>query len=619
MKPLANLKSKNRVIRAAAYARFSSDNQRDESIDAQLRAINDYAARNDIIIVEEYIDRAKSAMTDNRPSFLDMVKNSSKGEFDIVLVHKLDRFARNRYDSAHYNHQLKKNDVQLVSVIEQIDDSPEGRMMMAVLEGMAEFYSQNLAREVRKGMQENALKAMHTGGKPPLGYDVNPTTRKLVINETEAEAVTLIFQRVLEGHGYQEIVNELNSHGYKSKTGNSFCKNSIHSILSNEKYIGTYIFNRSSSADIDGRRNTHKFKDDDEIIRIENAIPPIIEKNSFDAVQWKMQKRKQEFIGHKSIETYLLSGKIICGSCGSTYCGFRRKDGRNKSLIIRYACNTKQRYGSNKCANKDIRREYIEALVLDELSKCIFDESILPTVAGYYNSKVIKANENITQSLKTLTSRLTAIDKDIDKIVELLTQASSRALLEKLSTFESEKLTLEQRIAKIERCFDKTDTSITEVSKVFNGAKKMFKEGTLSGTKKLIDLFVDKIILYEDRVEIKLSFRKKESQAIAENSLTAQESITSIIVPLADEEAINTYIFNENALESGVITNQKNDLYADNTYRRGGGEGSRTPVRKCVYMAFSECSRCYLIPKTAAFNDKIHCLVASSLHPDGKA
>ena len=170
-----------------------------------------------------------------------------------------------------YNH-VKKNDVRLISVIENIDDSPEGIMMAAVLEGMAEYYSQNLAREVRKGMHENALKGIHTGGKPPLGYDVDPETKKLVLNEPKAEIVRYIYKQASAGVGYNTIAHELNARGCRTKVGEKFSKNSLHTILSNEKYCGTYIFNKTASADIDGKRNSNRHKDDDEIIRLENAI-----------------------------------------------------------------------------------------------------------------------------------------------------------------------------------------------------------------------------------------------------------------------------------------------------------------------------------------------------------
>ena len=181
------------VTRVALYARYSSDNQRSESIDAQLRAMHSYCQQHHYQVVKTYVDEARSATTDRRPSFLQMIADSSSKLFDIVLVHKLDRFSRNRYDSAMYKRELKKNGVSLYSVLENLDDSPESIMMEAVLEGMAEYYSQNLARETMKGMRETALQCKHTGGKPPLGFDVDPVSKKLVINEQEAEWVRLIF------------------------------------------------------------------------------------------------------------------------------------------------------------------------------------------------------------------------------------------------------------------------------------------------------------------------------------------------------------------------------------------------------------------------------------------
>lgn len=235
MRIIEKIRQKKQIVRAVIYARFSSDNQREESIDAQVRAIRDYAKKNSIIVVGEYIDKAKSAMTDNRPEFLRMVSDSAKGGFDLVLVHKLDRFARNRQDSIGYRMELKKHGVSLVSVLEYLDDeSPESLILESVLEAMAEYYSKNLAREVNKGMKENALKGLHTGGIPPLGYDLDPETKMLVINEKEAEAVRLTFKMFNEGYGYSRINEELNLRGYKTKVGRSFNNNSLTNVVRND-------------------------------------------------------------------------------------------------------------------------------------------------------------------------------------------------------------------------------------------------------------------------------------------------------------------------------------------------------------------------------------------------
>ena len=151
-----------------AYARYSSDNQREESITAQLRAINEWAKNNGHIIVKEYIDEAFSARTDNRPNFLKMIEDSQTEKWDGIVVHKLDRFSRNRYNSAIYKKTLKDNGKKLFSVLERLDDSPESIILESMLEGLSEYYSVNLAREVKKGLKENALDCRHNGGTPPL-------------------------------------------------------------------------------------------------------------------------------------------------------------------------------------------------------------------------------------------------------------------------------------------------------------------------------------------------------------------------------------------------------------------------------------------------------------------
>lgn len=189
------------------------------------------------------MDKAKSAKTDNRPQFQQMVQDSKNGNFSYVSVHKLDRFSRDRYDSANNKRKLKQNGVKVLSVLENLDDSPESIILESMLEGMAEYYSANLAREVMKGMTENALQAKHIGGAPPIGYDV-AKDKSYIINEQESPIVRLIFKRYLEGFTYIDIVNELNKLGYKTKRGTEFSKSGLNKILSNEKYCGTYVFNQ---------------------------------------------------------------------------------------------------------------------------------------------------------------------------------------------------------------------------------------------------------------------------------------------------------------------------------------------------------------------------------------
>ena len=192
----------NKPLRVACYARYSTSMQREESISAQLRAMKKFCADNGWKIVGRYVDEAYSATTDKRPQFQQMIADSNKREFDIVLVHKLDRFARNRYDSSLYKQKLRKNGVKLCSVLERLDSSPESILLEGLLESINEFYSANLARESMKGMKENAYKCLFNGGCPGLGYDIDES-QHYVINEQEAKAVMLIFSMYLCDYSYQ--------------------------------------------------------------------------------------------------------------------------------------------------------------------------------------------------------------------------------------------------------------------------------------------------------------------------------------------------------------------------------------------------------------------------------
>ena len=185
-------------MKAVIYARYSSDNQREESIEGQLRECTAYCVKNDITILRTYIDRALSAKTDNRPDFQRMVKDSAKGLFDVVIVWKLDRFARNRYDSAHYKAQLRKYGVKVLSATENISEGPEGIILESMLEGMAEYYSAELSEKVIRGHTENALKCKYNGGTPTFGYVIDKDMQYQLDPRT-APVVLEIFTRYDQG------------------------------------------------------------------------------------------------------------------------------------------------------------------------------------------------------------------------------------------------------------------------------------------------------------------------------------------------------------------------------------------------------------------------------------
>ena len=489
------IRTKNRV---ALYARFSSDNQRSESIDAQIRAMQFYCKQNNYFIVETYIDEAKSATTDRRPSFQRMIADSKNKAFDILLVHKLDRFARNRYDSAVYKRELKKNGVQVFSVLENLDDSPESIMMEAVLEGMAEYYSQNLGREVMKGLKENALSCLHTGGKPPLGYDIDEVTKKLVINEEEAETVRIIFDLCSKGYGYSYILDALNRDGRLTKKGVAFGKNSLHSILTNPKYQGLYVYNRSSAKSIYGTRNTHLLKENEEIITIDGGCPRIVDPITYEKVQRKLNDRKHHGGRENAKTTYLFSGKLMCKNCGRSLTGNTAHEGRGKALRVTYRCPTKH------CDTKNINRDYLEVYVIRLLEREIFSSTALNRIAKKI-AIIHNSNMDILElSREEIDEKLAKIDEALANIANFVAGGlASDTLKAKLRSLEEEKAKLLSQIGIIDGTTDKNAPIID--SQLICSTYRRLKETPASPEyKDFIQGFIDKIEVGRYAVDITL-------------------------------------------------------------------------------------------------------------------
>ena len=311
---------------AVIYARYSSDNQREESIEGQIRECTAYAEKNGITIVKHYIDRAISAKTDNRPQFQQMIKDSDKKLFDIVLVWKLDRFARNRYDSARYKTQLKKNGVKLMSATEIISEGPEGIILESVLEGYAEYYSADLAEKVVRGQTENILKGRCNGGRGTFGYTLD-SERKFHIDPLASPFVLESFTKYRDGLTMKEIRDWLNENGIKNPVGGEFTYNSVEHMLKNRRYIGEL-----------------KFRD----VVVPDAIPPIVPLELFDDVQEKIAKNKKAPARRKAEDDYLLTTKLHCGCCGALMFGESGTSATGRTYYYYKCANVKRRRGCNK-------------------------------------------------------------------------------------------------------------------------------------------------------------------------------------------------------------------------------------------------------------------------------
>ncbi len=509
MKPAINQAAQQRAV---AYARYSSELQRGESITAQLDAIREYAAQSGILIVNEYIDEAFSAKTDARPSFQRMVDDSKARSFDLVLVHKLDRFARNREDAAMYRMILKKNDVRLFSVMERLDGSPESIILEAVLEGMAEYYTKNLAREVMKGLTQNAKAGKSTGGPPPLGFKVNKDTKKLEIHEEEAEAVRMIFRMVLEGYSYRDVIDALNDHGHKTRSGRRFTQNSLYAILRNVKYRGCFEYNRTAAPVFDAERgryttNRHKYKPDTEIIRVEDGCPKIVSNDDFYAVQRLMDARQQPRSNaqYKYKERYLLTGKIYCGLCGGAYVGSRRKTDKYGSMWIYYACNQRCNSKGHRCQSKEIKRDYIESVIISRIQEAAFSDAMIPMLTREYNA-FLKASDGGRTELTKKRRRRTKLEGDIEHACDIALQTNSPKMLERLAAMEDEKRILDREIAELERLTYAESVNKEEIARTLGIIRTKMSDGTLENLKQIINVFVKRIEVFPDNISIQINY-----------------------------------------------------------------------------------------------------------------
>ena len=487
--------------RAVAYARFSSDLQREESIEAQTRAIQQYCDANGFVLLTVFADRGISGTSDKRPEFQKMISTATKGDVDAVIVHKLDRFARNRYDSAFYKNILKKNNVKLISVLENLQDSPESVILESVIEGMNEYYSLNLSREVRKGLQENALECKVTGGPPALGYSVDRNTQKYIINEYEAEAVRLIFRMYLEGYSYTGIIDALNNKGYRTRRGIPFAKNSLYAILRNERYTGVYIYVKDSTKNPKGKYVRHGEYDPDAVIRIPGGIPAIISEDDFHRVQAKMKERQHKAAKFSAKQEYLLSGKIYCGECGSPYAGNSRKPRPDHPLYISYKC-TRRNQRDTKCNNPEINRDKLERLVLERLSEVLFNPDVIPRLVEQYNEYIAEKTGSVRERMLALQTELRDVERKITNTVNLMIETGSAAFKDKLNELEQSKEKLLFELTEAEAALKQETFSEEQICKLFHIAEQQLKNGTLANRRLVIDQYINKIIIYPDKIEV---------------------------------------------------------------------------------------------------------------------
>ena len=499
---------------AVIYARYSSDSQREASIEGQLRDCKDYAEKNGITVVGTYIDRAYSAKTDDRPDFQRMIKDSGKKIFDVVLVWKLDRFARNRYDAVNYKYQLEKNGVHLVSVMEPISQGPEGIMVESMLIGMAEYYSAELALKVARGERENALQCKYNGGVVPLGFTIGKEDRLYHIDPETAPIVQEIFSRYADGEPAEKIAASLNERGLRTRTGKPFVKNSFFQIFRNRRYIGEY-----------------RYKD----IVTPGGIPAIVDQDLFDRVQQRFeQNRIARGRPAKEDVSYLLTTKLFCGKCG-TLMGGESGTSHMGNTYYYYKCGNAKRHGKAHCDLKAIRKEPLERFVVDTAIKVIFSDEIIERLIDL----VMEAQQQENTRLPVLKEQL----RDTEKRLANLLEAIEQGILTP---------TTKQRLDELEARKEALNTSILEeelkkpvlTREWIRFWLEKFRKGDVGNTehqRQIIDTFVNSVYVFDDRVVLNFNFTDDAKTVTREEVLGS--SAVDNAPPLAQIRVTNTVDF----------------------------------------------------------------------------
>ena len=514
---------------AYGYCRYSSDNQNEASIEQQKEELKKYANDHNIKIIHFYCDEAKSGTKDNREEFQHMISDCTKKkkEVDAVLVWKTDRFARNTQDSLFYKYKLDKVQIKLISITQPIDNStPEGNLMYTILAGMDEYYSQNLASNVRRALKFNANQCLTNGGTAPLGYDI--VDRKYVINEEEAPIVKLIYTEYLSGKSYYDIINMLNKRGYKTKKNLPFKKNSLYEILHNEKYIGTYIYNKGTG------NKRHIVRDD--MIKVENAFEPIISKEMFYKVQEQTKSNQKNTGQYKAKNVYLLSGLIFCGKCGSRYCGqttHKTKNGKTYESSF-YVCGNRNKVG--KCNNHRIKKDEIENFIINSLIETILNGKNINELAQNIEIQYNNLKSDNSELLKISKKKLAEVKDKLDKTAELLIETGNKTLIKKLEEYEEEQESLEKDIA----FYETTATSSITAKDVTNILKQdinLLKNASKEEMKNIIRKYISRITVFEDKLQIDYTFSNNISIRTFEwSSVTSTRHICdfSIFVKIED-------------------------------------------------------------------------------------
>jgi len=470
---------------AVIYARYSSHSQKEESIEQQVEECTAFAAQTGLKVLRVYADKALSGRTDKRPQFQKMMRDAEKKEFGIVIAYKSNRIARNMLQALQYEAKLDLFGIRTLYAKEEFGNTAAGRFALRTMMNVNQFYSENMAEDIRRGMRDNA-EACKVNGAIPLGYVKGPDGR-YAIEPKEAELVREIYDKVFAGETLISIANELNTRGLTTKQGHRWNKNSFHRILSNDNYIGVY-------------RHSGFVKED--------GIPPILEKEVFYAMQQHLDNKPRPRGRQHCYTEYLLAGKLFCGYCKTQMVGISGKTRDSGPQYFYYQCN--KRRLDKACKKENVRKEWIETTVAMLTQKYILQDDVIEWIANSAmevlfdagkEAEIVAMEDELAETRKAVKNIMTAIEQGI------FTASTKDRLLE----LEEEAATLERSITLAKAVT--RDKTIDKERLIFS--MEQLRDGDVRSAefqKRLIDTFVKAVYLWDDRIEIDYYYTGQQSR-----------------------------------------------------------------------------------------------------------
>ncbi len=410
---------------AALYARVSSDRQDvDLSVSAQLRALKEYAKANGYSVAREYVDEAESGRVADRPQFREIIEEGSKPKapFEVILVWKFSRFTRKREHAVAFKAQLRRKGIRVVSITEQAEDNATGRLLEGIIESVDEYYSENLAQEVVRGMREAASRGFFLSAVAPFGYkrvkvsDGVKDRPTLEVDPATAPVVKEIFESAQRGNGLKEICKDLNGRGISNR-GKRWYKGGLHYLLTNEAYTGTAVWGRTSKGDREP-----------DPVRVEEAWPALVSRELFDAVQQAMRDRAPAVRRPARVGSrFLLSGLLKCGFCGKPFIGHGAKSGQ----FAYYVCGKLYREGSGSCEAQYLNSTNLETFIVEKIRERILTEETVLELVTLVAEEIDEMAGQMAGRLKAIDAELADIDRRLEKLYEAI--ETSELTLEVLS------------------------------------------------------------------------------------------------------------------------------------------------------------------------------------------